>query len=363
MQKSLRSLMVSIISILLGFLFGAILMLFSGINPIEGFLFLFQGALNGITRASNTVAYAVPLMLTGLSVAFAFKTGLFNIGAPGQMLIGGLFANVYALTVVAPRYIMLPTVIILSMLGGMIWASIPGFLKAFFNANEVVSCIMMNWIAYWTVYIIVSENFKSLTNVIESTLIPESASLRTEFLTEITGGSYLNLSIIIAIIATIIISIILNKTVLGYELKAVGYNRFSAEYGGISVNKSIVVSMAISGLLSGLAGLALYFGYLSNMRIGVMPSQGFDGIAVALLANSNPIGVIFSALFFSILQTGKGFMNAMLPIPPELADIIIAIVIYFSATSKLIEMNLDKIVKFFKKTANKAGGKKHVGNN
>ena len=145
-------------------------------------------------------------------------------------------------------------------------------------------------------------------------------------------------------------------------MKAVGFNRFAAEYGGINVQKNAVLAMVISGALSGLAGLTFYCGYLSNMRIGVMPSQGFDGIAVALLANCAPVGVVFAAIFFAILQTGKGFMNAMMPIPPEIADTIIATVIYFAATSKLIEMNLDRIKKFFgrKRPSKSEGSGEHV---
>ena len=220
----------------------------------------------------------------------------------------------------------------------MIWAGVPGFLRAQFNVNEVVSCIMMNWIAYWIVYITISDHFRSTTISTESQSIATAASFKTQFLTQITRGSNLNLTIILAIIATALMIFILNRTTLGYEMKAVGYNRYAAEYGGISVRKNAILAMMFAGGLAGLAGLSYYCGYLTNMRIGSMPSQGFDGIAVALLANCSPLGVIFAAVFFSILQTGKGYMNAMLPIPPEIADIIIAAVIYFAATSKLIYM-------------------------
>lgn len=145
--------LVSVISILLGFVAGALLMLSSGANPLTGFSYLFQGGLKSVTRICNTIAYAVPLMLTGLSVTFAFKTGLFNIGAPGQMLIGGLLANVLALTVDLPRPLLLPLVITASIVGGMVWAGGPRhFSRQRFNVNEVVSCIMMNWVAYWVVY-------------------------------------------------------------------------------------------------------------------------------------------------------------------------------------------------------------------
>jgi len=353
-----RTFVVSICAILLGFVAGAVLMMTSSSNPLSGFMYLFQGGLKGVSRFCNTLAYAVPLMLTGLSVSFAFQTGLFNIGAPGQMLIGGIFATSLALTLDMPRVVMLAIVISAAIAGGTLWGAIPGLLKAKFNVNEVVSGIMLNWIAYWIVYITISDNFKSATIDTESQAIPGAASLREPFLTRLTGGSNLNLGILIALIATALVVFILAKTVMGYEMKAVGFNSSAAEYGGINVAKNAILAMAISGALSGLAGLTFYMGYSNNMRIGIMPSQGFDGIAVALLANSNPIGVLLSAFFFAILQTGKGFMNAMMPIPPEIADTIIAVIIYFAAASKLIEINMDRIKGFVLRRMGKAKAKK-----
>ena len=351
-----------LISVLIGFIVGAVVLAVAGYNPLEAYGAMFAGMFRKPKYVSQIVINAVPIILTGLSVSFAYKSGLFNIGAPGQMLIGGLLANVLALTAGLPRPLLLPLVIAASIVGGMVWAAVPGFLKARFNVNEVVSCIMMNWVAYWVVYIVISDHFKSTTIDTESQVIPAAASLKTEAITLLTKGSNLNLGIFIAIIATALVIFILNRTVLGYEMKAVGFNRFAAEYGGINVQKNAVLAMVISGALSGLAGLTFYCGYLSNMRIGVMPSQGFDGIAVALLANCAPVGVVFAAIFFAILQTGKGFMNAMMPIPPEIADTIIATVIYFAATSKLIEMNLDRIKKFFgrKRPSKSEGSGEHV---
>lgn len=342
-----RDILVSLISILLGFVVAGILIVASGVNPFEAYSFLFRGGLMSFSRICNTLAYAVPLILTGLSVAFSFKTGLFNIGSPGQMLIGGICASALALSVELSRAVMLSAVILIAALGGVVWGAVPGYLKAHFNVNEVVSGIMMNWIAYWIVYFTISDHFKSPVIDIESRTISPTASLKTEAITAMTGGSNLNLGLFIAIACVITVAVILRGTVMGYEMKAVGYNRFAAEYGGINVSRSIVLSMAISGALSGLAGLTFYLGYIQNMQIGVMPSQGFDGIAVALLANSSPVGVVFAAFFFGILQTGKGFMTAMLPIPPEIADTIIAMLIYFAATSKLIERNTDKLKKRF----------------
>lgn len=339
-NKELRSnaFLIAISAVLLGLLAGAILMASIGSNPFTGFWYLFRGGLMNIERIGNTLATATNLMLVGLSVAFAFKTGLFNIGASGQMLVGGLCATLVALKITfLPRPVYLVVLILSALLGGALWGIIPGFLKAKFNVHEVVATIMMNWIAYWSVYYFVPAYLKGPSLETESASIAISQTLRSPWLTKLFKGSYMNLGFFIAIASVIIIKFVLDKTTLGFELKAVGSNRHCAEYAGIKVNKNVILAMMISGGLAGLAGLTFYTGYSRNMQIGVLPSQGFDGIAVALLGASNPIGVFFSSLFFGILQSGKGFMNAMTKVPPEIADTIIAVIIYFTATSVLFK--------------------------
>ncbi|MBM6837345.1 ABC transporter permease [Clostridium saudiense] len=335
----------SVLAIILGLLAGALLMLAMGFEPIKGYQFLFKGGLMNIERIGNTIATATPLILTGLSVAFAFRTGLFNIGTPGQMLFGGFCAIAIGLSFSLPTIVIVPLMVLGGILGGALWAIVPGLLKALFNVHEVVSSIMMNWIAYWTIYYTVPKYFKGEYLETESRMLPETATLRVKWLSDLFGGSYINLGIVLALVAVFVVWFILNKTVLGYELKAVGFNRFGAEYAGMPVNRNIVISMMIAGALSGLAGVIQYMGNATVMQIGVMPSQGFDGIAVSLLGANTPIGVLFSALFFGVLYVGKGFMNAAVKIPPELADTIIATIIYFAATSVI----MDKVIKRFKK--------------
>jgi len=201
--------------------------------------------------------------------------------------------------------------------------------------HEVVSTIMMNWIAYWVVYYTIPAYFKGAFLETESRKIPEYASLRVGWLSDMFAGSYLNLGLFLAIAATAVIALILNRTTLGYELKAVGFNRHAAEYAGINVARNITLALAISGALAGLAGATFYTGYSYNMQIGVLPAAGLDGIAVALLGATAPWGVFGAAVFFGILHSGKGFMNAMTSIPPEIGDTIIATIIYFAATSIL----------------------------
>jgi general nucleoside transport system permease protein len=338
----MRNTIVSLISIILGLVAGGILMLFIGSNPIEGYSYLLQGALKNLERIGNTLATATPLIFTGLSVAFAFRTGLFNIGASGQMLVGGLAATAVALTIDLSRPILLLVMILAGLVAGALWAFIPGLLKAKFNVHEVVSTIMMNWIAYWTIYYIVPSYFKGEFLETESKKLAESDTLRTPYLTDMFDGSYINLGLFLAVIAVIIIAFIIDKTTLGFELKAVGFNRFAAEYAGMKVNRNIILSMLISGALAGVGGVALYTGNASSIQIGILPAQGYDGIAVALLGANHPVGVFFAAVLFGILYSGTGFMNAMTEIPPELANTIIAIIIYFAATSVMIERLLNK---------------------
>jgi len=303
-----KQLLVGIISVVLGLFAGAILMVLIGENPITGYMYLFKGGLMSIERVGNTLATATPIILTGLSVAFAFKTGLFNIGASGQMLIGGLCATAVALTVVLPKPLMIILIIIVAIIGG----------------------------------------FKGMSLETESRSIPDFASLKVDWLSNLFNGSYINLGLFIALITVVIIWIVLNKTVIGFQMKAAGFNRDAALYSGMNVNKNIVLSMVIAGALAGLAGATYYVGYSSNMQIGVLPTAGFDGIAVALLGANNPFGAAAGAIFFGLLHSGKGFMSAMTNIPPEIGDTIIATIIYFAAVSILIEKFLTFLSKRIK---------------
>ncbi|AZS17262.1 ABC transporter permease [Paenibacillus lutimineralis] len=351
----------SLLAVVFGLIAGALLMAVTGHNPVEGYMYLIQGGLKNPERIGNTLATATPLILTGLSVAFAFRTGLFNIGAAGQMLIGGFAATAIGLSLDLPSAILLPLMVIIGFIGGALWAVIPGFLKAKYNVHEVVSTIMMNWIAYWTVYYVVPAYFKGTSLETESRQLPSGAMLHQEWLSNLFQGSYINLGFFVAVLVVLLVAFLINKTTLGYELKAVGFNRHAAEYAGIAVKRSIVLSMFISGGIAGLAGVAQYTGNASSIQIGILPTQGFDGIAVALLGANAPLGVFASALFFGLLYSGRGFMNAMTDIPPEIADTIIAIIIYFAATSILIERLIRKLK--VRRAANKKQGEQdHVDN-
>lgn len=340
-------LLVSLSAIFLGLVAGALLILAIGANPIEGYKRLITGAFNGSRRFANTLAMSTQLILIGLSVAFAFKTGLFNIGGSGQMLMGGITGSILAfyLPQSIPRPLYLVIIILAAALAGSLWGFISGFLKAKFNVHEVVSSIMLNWTAYWIVYDFIPRFIVDPTIAVKSAPIPDARTLRAPWFSALFGrGQYLNYGIIIAIISCVAIWFILNKTTLGFNLKAVGSNRYCAEYAGVKVNRSIIVSMSIAGCLSGLAGLTFYCGYSNIMEMAKMPNEGFDGIAVALLGNCSPIGVFFASIFFGALKMGKGSLITI-GIPTELADTIIAIIIYFTATNVILASFWNRIFK------------------
>ncbi|HAX73803.1 MAG TPA: ABC transporter permease [Firmicutes bacterium] len=347
-SPTLQKRMAPFISVLMGFVIGFVLLFALGYNPVEGFSLLFQGGFAGIENGNlkslgNTLLQMTPLVLTGLSVAFAFRTGLFNIGAGGQMLVGGFAAVYLGVTLELPVYLHLPIVIVGSALAGAAWAIIPGLLKAKFKIHEVVTSIMMNYIALWGVQYLVKTLIPGKYPT-ESATIYQTATLKTEWMSSFFTGSSVNLGLFIAIFAAIVVWFILEKTTFGYELKAVGFNQNAAEYAGMKVKRNIIISMVIAGALAGLAGATFYVGYTNHIKIGVIPTHGFDGIAVSLLGLNSPVGVVLSSFLFGFMKVGGEFMQAMSDVPKELVDIIISTIIYFSAASLLVQGFLKKIM-------------------
>ncbi len=345
------------ISVLLGLLFGYVLLFLAGFNPNESFKYLFQGGLKGIAdgnyrRIGDTLSQMTPLMLTGISVAFAFRTGLFNIGASGQMLFGGFIAVFIGVKFNLPPIIHPMVAVLGAGIGGALVGFVPGYLKAKYNIHEVVICIMMNYISLWGVQYL-SGTFIPGKFDTESAVIQETATLKADFISNIFTGSSLNVGFFIAIIALIVVSIILNKTVFGYELKSVGYNQDASEYAGMNVKRNVIYSMMIAGFLAGLAGATFYIGYTNHIKMGVLPPQGFDGIAVALLGMNTPLGVFLSSFLFGFLKNGASFMASSTSVPRELVDIVIASIIYFAAISSLINGYLIKLAKKMNKGSDK----------
>lgn len=364
----------TVLAIVLGIIIGSIILIVSGTNPIEAYKVIFFGAFGKPKYISWTIVKAVPLILTGLSVAFAFNTGLFNIGAEGQYIVGSIGALVVGLLLDLPPVLHGLVALLAGALCGYIWGALVGILKAKFQVNEVISSIMMNWIAFYLSNYLLS--FPLLRNIESDNSYPikKSASIKilgswkaseagkavlanNKFLRDILNPP-VNFGIIIAIIAAIVIWYILKKTTLGYELRAVGFNQKAAEYGGISINKSIVTSMGIAGILAGLAGAITVLGVSGN--IGIMAGQegyGFDGMAVALIAGNNPLGTIPAALLYAGLTYGGGKLTTI-GTYSEVVNIIVGIMILFIAMPKLLDMIRFFSGKWFKKDSKdvKKGG-------
>ena len=369
-RDATKTVLASLVSILIGMAVGGVIIFIVGMtNPSLGpasvwegirlaFLGLFstgRDAAGGLTFGFNPVLMgdmlfrATPLILTGLSVAVAFKTGLFNIGAPGQYLMGTAVTLMLALGIPSET---VPTALIwvIAFLGGTLagalWGCIPGLVKAFLNINEVLACIMTNWIAANLVtWMFDGSDFRNLVENTKSGYIYKTSYNGVETaklgLDQIFPNSQVNGGIVVAIVIAILVWVLMSKTTLGYQLKACGANRHAARYAGIADKRNIVLSMAIAGGLSG-AGAALY--YLSGnteffwSTYQTLPAIGFNGIPVALLAASNPIGVVFTGCFMSMLDIVGQQITNLTAYNEYIADIIIAVIVYLSAFSLVIKM-------------------------
>lgn len=378
-----QKLLASLISIVIGLAVGAVVVVVVGLakNTIgikgvwDGVRLIFLGILSTGREAGkltwgynpqslgNMLFRATPLILTGLSVALANKTGLFNIGAPGQYLMGTLATLMIALGIPAgtlPAWVIWIMAFLGGMLAGAIWGAIPGMLKAFLNINEVLACIMTNWLAAnivtWAFDV---SNFKNMVEGTKTGYIYKT----TYGLTMVDGawtyvegngvstpkmgldllfpGSQVNGGILIAVLLAIGVYILLNKTTLGYELKACGSNRHAARYAGINDKRNIVLSMTIAGALAA-AGASLYWlsgnteFYWNTSQ--ALPATGFNGIPVALLAVNNPIGVIFSGIFMAMLNIVGNTLSGLTAYNEYITDVIISVIVYLSAFSLVVRM-------------------------
>ncbi|MBQ8292493.1 MAG: ABC transporter permease [Bacilli bacterium] len=373
-KPSVKSIASSLTSIIFGLVIGCIILFVVGLVPTKGMTITAGTIADGIelvffgfmnigkessellfgfngTSIGNILFKAMPLIMTGLSVALAFKTGLFNIGTPGQYLCSTAVTLILALSIpteVVPPFLVWIIAFLGGMLAGALAGVIPGVFKAYLNVNEVITCIMMNWISANLVTMLFDKNTGPFKHLLDPSGTKNFAYVfkTTENgvataklgLDKIFEGSQVNAGIIIAIIIAIVVYIILNKTTFGYQLKACGSNKHAAKYAGISENRNIIFSMAIAGALAG-AGASLY--YLSgNTEFAwetyqTLPAAGFNGIPVALLACNNPIGVIFSASFISLLDVNGMQIKYMTSYNEQITSIITAIIVYFSAFSLL----------------------------
>lgn len=384
-KPATKSILSSILCIVVGIVIGVVILVVVGIvsddcnanDILRGVLILFVGPLYTGSRArieigidpfaiGNMLLTATPLVMTGLSVAIAFKTGLFNIGAPGQYLIGTMASLLVALSVPSNTpfggFCVWLLALLCGMLAGALWGTIPGLFKAILGVNEVIVCIMTNWIAANLVsWVFNGSSFVNSeggkTGYLHNTLYNNVATPRL-LMDKIFPTSWADGGIIIAILFAIVVYIILNKTTFGFELKACGSNRNAARYAGMHDKRNIILSMAIAGALAG-AGASLYYlngntEFYWNTYMS-LPADGFNGIPIALLASSNPIGVIFAAIYMAFLTAGGGKLGNFTAFNSFIADLIIAVIIYFASFSNLFRQILEG-----KKKKNDNGENKNV---
>ena len=329
----------TLFSILIGFVVGALFLVIMGISVGQAYGKLFQSIFSSVKSLSYCVVYATTYIVTGLSVAFSFKTGVFNIGAEGQFVVGSMAACVVGIFLSdLPPIVLIPLCFLAAAAAGALWGSIVGYLKTRWGINEVLSMIMFNWIAFFlSNYIAGFPAIHTEGNAEATRNVAEGA--RTLFSKDLISSLGLcptaNWGIFVAIVLTIVVYFVIEKTTLGYELKAVGFNKHAAEYAGINVNRSILTSLAISGALAGIGGALLLLGM--GGRISIFSSQegyGFAGIVVALIGVTNPFGVFAAGLFYGAMTYGGSKLN-LVGAPTQVVSIIMGTIVFFIAISSV----------------------------
>jgi simple sugar transport system permease protein len=304
----LREILFPLIAVVAAFVVGGILILIIGDNPLTAYGLLFGSALSWPVGIGYTLFYATPLIFTGLAVLVAFRCGLLNIGAEGQLYIGA-FATAWVGITFAnlSPWLLIPMCFLAAMVGGGIWGAIPGILKARFGSHEVINTIMLNFLAIALLSYFTQYHYKTPGDPIMQTVpIGQTAHIARlgKFIPGMPQFIPLNLAFVLALVCCLLVYLFLWRTKWGYELRSTGTNPSAAEYGGISVRKQIIVAMTISGTLAGMVGINEVLGYRYRYYDGFSDNYGFTGIAVALLGRNHPVGVIISALLFAILQRG-----------------------------------------------------------
>lgn len=338
---------IPIFAILLSLIASSIVLLILGKNPMEAFISLLRGSgilpkeayaakKSMLTDFLSLLNAWTPMLFASLSVAVALRAGLFNIGVSGQMLCAGFIATItvgYAETL--PAVVAKPLVVIIGLVTGAVVAAVIGFLKQRWNINEVVSAIMINYIARYIVSFFVKT---TINNPSTRQSWPVEASARLSLMDTELGGLKMDipLGIVLAAVAVILVHFLFTKMKLGFELRAIGGNPVAARYAGVNVGRNTILVMAISGALAGLAGVTYYLGYFGSIQPDVLISTGFDAIAVCILGNSNPIGIVFSSLLISVIDKGSTYLQSSIGVRQEIGALITGLILLFSACGAYI---------------------------
>jgi simple sugar transport system permease protein len=346
MKKKLldSNVLYTIISILIGFVIGALFLLIAGISPIVAYQKLIDSIFGKPKYWIWTLTYASPLIFTGLSVAFSFRTGVFNIGAEGQFVIGALAACVVGILVDVPVWIHVPLCIIAAAAAGFIWSYIVGLMKVKRGIHEVLSFIMFNWIAFYlSNYVVNLDAVHKSGSEATKDVLDSARILYPKSVIDALGCSGANWGFVLAVVAAIVIWVIIEKTTLGYRLKAVGFNDSAALYAGINSDKSVLTALGISGALAGLGGAVQVLGMAGRLsQFAGQEGFGFQGITVALIGSSSPIGCIFSGIFYGAMKYG-GSKLSIVKAPSEVVDIIMGCIVLCIAISQIFRVLFQKL--------------------
>jgi len=315
-----------LVSLAMALILSAVPILIAGRNPIVAYYEMMAGAVGGPVRIGVSLTKATPILFTGLSVALAFRSGLFNIGAEGQLYLGALGATLVALGFPSmPQVLLLPASIGVGFLFGAFWGVIPGYLKARYQTNEIITTIMMNYIAFWFISYLVHGPLREPNSMYSYTAeVPQSSRLPV-----LIPGTQLHAGFLIALVLVVATYILLSKTAIGFRMRATGANPEAAHYAGMSIRKNIVLVMALSGGLAGLAGVTEILGIQYRLSDFFSSGFGYDGVAVALLGNSNPWGVLLASLFFGLLRGGASIMQRRIGVPAATVLIIQGLAVFF----------------------------------
>lgn len=354
MKKLFKALSLPLYAVITGLVLGAIIMVIAKYNPWSAYGSLFMGAFGNPVAIGNTIAGAIPLMLTALGIAVAFRTGLFNIGAEGQYWVGAMAAVFIGYNFPSmPWYFHIPLALIAAMVAGGLWGGvIPGLAKAWVGAHEVITTMMMSYIAILLAHYMVEKGPMMQQGFVpQSPPITASATLPT-----ILTNSNLSAGLYIALAAVVVVHILLFYTSFGYKLRAVGHNAFAARYGGLPVALYTVLSLGISGVLAGLAGGVQFLGVDYQLTDTFQSGYGYTAIVVALLARNNPLGIVLASIFFSALSSGSQMMQITSGVSANMTDVITGIVIFFVAADRLYAY----ILRTFRKRQVVAAARKEV---
>lgn len=354
----------ALIAIVCGFLVAAVVLAAAGYNPWQAFGALFSGMFARPKYISNVLIKAAPIILTGLSVAFAYKTSLFNIGAEGQYIVSAIVVTILGIRLNLPAPLLIPVLLAAGMLAGGIWGGLVGLLKAKYGIHEVITSIMLNWIAFYLSNYIVNlpafhQPDSTGTYPIRESgyimLLPNwkrspqgmAALSRIPWLREVMMRTDVNFGILIAVFMAVLVGFVLYRTAKGFELRAVGFNRDAAQFAGIDVGRSLLESMLISGALSGLAGCVAIMGAAPHniSTLAAFENNGFNGLSVAFIAGGSPVGCIFAGLLFGGFLYGGQTVQADVGAPSEIINIMMGTIVFFMALSKLISTLADRLAK------------------